>query len=156
MVRYGRCVRCSRHLKAAQSVVQGIGPVCVKYFGGREAFAAVLAGVTLPVPAPVVEVEADDPFDDDWASTPADRDRRDAEASSQEARDWEGEQVTPFGYQGWAQELAEADAEAQEAARVLVASAEVIEARRVGADADVELAAWGELFATVRPVRNLA
>lgn len=34
IVVYGRCVRCSRRLKAAQSVEQGIGPVCIKYFEG--------------------------------------------------------------------------------------------------------------------------
>lgn len=32
MVRYGRCVRCSRRLKVAQSVEQGLGPVCIQYF----------------------------------------------------------------------------------------------------------------------------
>lgn len=32
IVRYGRCVRCGRKLKAADSVERGIGPVCVKYF----------------------------------------------------------------------------------------------------------------------------
>lgn len=30
---YGRCINCNRHLKAAKSVEQGIGPVCVKSFG---------------------------------------------------------------------------------------------------------------------------
>lgn len=30
--RYGRCIVCSRHLKAAESVEQGIGPVCRKSF----------------------------------------------------------------------------------------------------------------------------
>ena len=30
---YGRCIACNRHLKAAKSVEQGIGPVCVKQFG---------------------------------------------------------------------------------------------------------------------------
>lgn len=38
---YGRCINCSRHLKAAKSVEQGIGPVCIKSFG--------------PVSNPVVE-----------------------------------------------------------------------------------------------------
>jgi hypothetical protein len=32
ILRYGRCVRCSRRLKAAESVERGIGPVCVDYF----------------------------------------------------------------------------------------------------------------------------
>jgi hypothetical protein len=32
LVRYGRCVRCSRRLKVGQSVERGLGPVCVKYF----------------------------------------------------------------------------------------------------------------------------
>jgi len=32
ILRYGQCVRCSRHLKAAESVERGIGPVCVQYF----------------------------------------------------------------------------------------------------------------------------
>ena len=31
-IRYGFCIRCGRHLKAAQSVEQGMGPVCIKYF----------------------------------------------------------------------------------------------------------------------------
>jgi hypothetical protein len=30
--RYGRCIVCGRHLKAAKSVEAGIGPVCIKYF----------------------------------------------------------------------------------------------------------------------------
>ena len=34
IVLYGSCVRCGRHLKAADSVERGIGPTCVKYFGG--------------------------------------------------------------------------------------------------------------------------
>lgn len=29
---YGRCVRCGRTLKAADSVERGIGPVCIQYF----------------------------------------------------------------------------------------------------------------------------
>jgi hypothetical protein len=32
IVKYGCCVRCGRLLKAAKSVEQGIGPVCIKYF----------------------------------------------------------------------------------------------------------------------------
>jgi hypothetical protein len=31
-IRYGRCINCGRRLKAAQSVEQGIGPVCIKRF----------------------------------------------------------------------------------------------------------------------------
>jgi Family of unknown function (DUF6011) len=31
---FGKCVRCGRTLKAADSVERGIGPVCVEYFGG--------------------------------------------------------------------------------------------------------------------------
>jgi hypothetical protein len=31
-LRYGQCARCCRKLKAAQSVEEGIGPVCRKYF----------------------------------------------------------------------------------------------------------------------------
>lgn len=30
---YGRCIACNRHLKAAKSVENGIGPVCIKNFG---------------------------------------------------------------------------------------------------------------------------
>jgi hypothetical protein len=30
--RYGRCIVCGRHLKAAKSVEAGIGQVCIKYF----------------------------------------------------------------------------------------------------------------------------
>lgn len=33
-IRYGRCINCGRHLKAAESVERGIGPVCIKSFGG--------------------------------------------------------------------------------------------------------------------------
>jgi len=36
---YGQCCRCGRKLKAAKSVEQGIGPVCIKYFGGALALA---------------------------------------------------------------------------------------------------------------------
>lgn len=32
ILRYGQCVRCSRKLKAADSVERGIGPVCIQYF----------------------------------------------------------------------------------------------------------------------------
>lgn len=35
MVKYGQCCRCSRKLVAAQSVEQGIGPICIQYFGGK-------------------------------------------------------------------------------------------------------------------------
>lgn len=31
-IRYGRCIVCGRHLKKAESVERGIGPVCVKSF----------------------------------------------------------------------------------------------------------------------------
>ena len=31
-IRYGFCIRCGRHLVAAQSVEQGMGPVCITYF----------------------------------------------------------------------------------------------------------------------------
>lgn len=31
-LRYGRCINCGRKLKAAKSVRQGIGPVCIKSF----------------------------------------------------------------------------------------------------------------------------
>ena len=34
MVRYGVCARCGAHLKDAKSVLRGIGPVCVTFFGG--------------------------------------------------------------------------------------------------------------------------
>jgi hypothetical protein len=30
---YGQCIACGKHLKAAKSVEQGIGPVCIKKFG---------------------------------------------------------------------------------------------------------------------------
>ena len=33
-VKYGRCLICGRRLKAAKSVIAGIGPVCAKYYGG--------------------------------------------------------------------------------------------------------------------------
>jgi Family of unknown function (DUF6011) len=33
IIRYSRCIVCGRHLKLAQSVEAGIGPVCIKYFG---------------------------------------------------------------------------------------------------------------------------
>lgn len=33
-IRYGFCIRCGRHLKAAQSVEQGMGPVCIRFFEG--------------------------------------------------------------------------------------------------------------------------
>lgn len=32
MIKFGKCICCGRTLKAAQSVKQGIGPVCIKYF----------------------------------------------------------------------------------------------------------------------------
>ncbi len=32
MIRYGRCIVCGRHLKVAESVERGIGPICIKYF----------------------------------------------------------------------------------------------------------------------------
>lgn len=35
-IRYGRCIVCGRHLKAAQSVERGIGPVCRTYFPDAE------------------------------------------------------------------------------------------------------------------------
>lgn len=35
MVKYGFCCRCGRHLVAAKSVEDGIGPVCIQYFGGK-------------------------------------------------------------------------------------------------------------------------
>lgn len=31
MIKYGKCIVCGRHLKVAQSVEQGMGPVCIKY-----------------------------------------------------------------------------------------------------------------------------
>ncbi len=31
-IQYGRCIRCGRHLKAAESVERGIGPICIKAF----------------------------------------------------------------------------------------------------------------------------
>jgi hypothetical protein len=33
-IRYGFCIRCGRHLKAAQSVEAGLGPVCIRWFEG--------------------------------------------------------------------------------------------------------------------------
>jgi hypothetical protein len=33
-IRYGRCVRCGRQLTDGKSVEQGMGPVCITYFGG--------------------------------------------------------------------------------------------------------------------------
>jgi len=38
MIRYGRCIVCRHKLKVAESVLRGIGPICIKYFkknGGR-------------------------------------------------------------------------------------------------------------------------
>jgi len=32
LTKFSRCIVCSRHLKAAKSVEQSIGPVCAKYF----------------------------------------------------------------------------------------------------------------------------
>jgi hypothetical protein len=43
IVLYGQCVRCGRHLKAAESVERGIGPVCVKYFEAGTTGASVIA-----------------------------------------------------------------------------------------------------------------
>jgi hypothetical protein len=37
ILRYGFCVRCGRHLKAAQSVEEGLGPICRRYFAGEAA-----------------------------------------------------------------------------------------------------------------------
>jgi hypothetical protein len=39
MVRYGKCICCGRHLKAADSVARGIGPVCAGYFSATPAAA---------------------------------------------------------------------------------------------------------------------
>ena len=47
-VRYGRCLNCGRFLKAAVSVEQGIGPVCIKSYKNWNA--AVAATVAPPVP----------------------------------------------------------------------------------------------------------
>lgn len=35
MIKYGHCIVCGRHLKVAESVERGIGPVCIKYFADR-------------------------------------------------------------------------------------------------------------------------
>ena len=32
MIRYGKCLKCKRKLKAASSVERGIGPVCIQYY----------------------------------------------------------------------------------------------------------------------------
>lgn len=32
MIKYGRCIVCGRHLRVAESVERGIGPVCIKSF----------------------------------------------------------------------------------------------------------------------------
>ena len=42
IIRYGICARCSRQLKAAESVERGIGPICIGYFGGGATGAAVI------------------------------------------------------------------------------------------------------------------
>jgi len=34
MIRYGKCIICSKKLTVASSVERGIGPVCIKYFRG--------------------------------------------------------------------------------------------------------------------------
>jgi uncharacterized protein DUF6011 len=47
IIRYGQCVRCSRHLKAAKSVEAGIGPVCIKYFEGASGAEVLLASETI-------------------------------------------------------------------------------------------------------------
>lgn len=44
IVKYGQCARCSRHLKAAESVERGIGPVCYQYFTSGTTGASVLTG----------------------------------------------------------------------------------------------------------------
>jgi len=44
IVKYGQCARCSRHLVAAKSVEQGIGPVCITYFKSGTSGASVLTG----------------------------------------------------------------------------------------------------------------
>jgi hypothetical protein len=44
ILRYGQCVRCGRQLKDANSVEQGIGPVCVKYFTAGTTGASVMTG----------------------------------------------------------------------------------------------------------------
>jgi hypothetical protein len=35
LTKYARCIVCNRHLKAAKSVAEAIGPVCSKYFAHR-------------------------------------------------------------------------------------------------------------------------
>jgi hypothetical protein len=43
IIRYGQCARCSRQLKAAESVERGIGPVCLRYFSTGTTGASLVA-----------------------------------------------------------------------------------------------------------------
>lgn len=49
VLRFGQCARCCRHLKAAESVERGLGPVCKKYFS-----AGTTAADLMVVAAPAV------------------------------------------------------------------------------------------------------
>lgn len=49
ILRYGQCARCSRKLKAAKSVENGIGPVCIQYFGGFAPAAVAAAAAAMIV-----------------------------------------------------------------------------------------------------------
>lgn len=40
LTKYARCIVCGRHLKAAKSVANAIGPVCIKYFGHNKTYTA--------------------------------------------------------------------------------------------------------------------
>jgi hypothetical protein len=57
ILRYGVCARCGRKLVAAKSVEQGIGPVCIQYFGGF-APAAVAAAASAMVAQPEQDDES--------------------------------------------------------------------------------------------------
>jgi hypothetical protein len=49
IVLYGRCARCGRALKAAESVERGIGPICYKWFAEGTTGATLLIGAAASV-----------------------------------------------------------------------------------------------------------
>jgi hypothetical protein len=57
LTKFARCIVCGRHLKAAKSVEQSIGPVCAKYFATTKT-----ACSHEHAPAPVVEDAPETPF----------------------------------------------------------------------------------------------
>lgn len=75
ILRYGKCVRCSRRLKAADSVERGIGPVCVRYFTFAENAGA----------APAVCDRHGQPLDPTCWECNAERDGAELEAAQERA-----------------------------------------------------------------------